>query len=280
MVHYQEENDKILSEWRKKAEENANSNDIHFVNDGLLFCGEVIRKGDDITGYYYERQRGNEDELYEFMTPKLMLLTKDFNDDDGDTSDIRIETFRKNFTTTEKPETSGLRFHQNILAHVWGLTHYITKLKRCPKWEDDEKNYWSWKQAREFYESNPIVRINVKKQAGGNSIKNSELTHYLYNKDYRPLLIKQIKLFNPDIIVCYGKPIFQFVIDKSNHIIEDVEYDYNDPWAYYSNESQKVIINSYHPSNRNLSRERNYLGIMDGFEKIMNEHEDIANKWF
>ena len=124
MIDYQKVNDKLLAEYKSEAAKNHEE----FIADGLMFCGKVVDKGG-----YWERIRGNESELYDKMSPKILLLTKDFPDDGG-TEDIRIENFRINGKV--EPETSGRRFHQNVMAHVWGLTHYMqdkgTKVSHLP----------------------------------------------------------------------------------------------------------------------------------------------------
>lgn len=265
MTDYQKENDKILAEYKSEAAKNHEE----FIADGLMFCGKVVDKGG-----YWERIRGNENVLYEKMSPKILLLTKDFPDDGG-TEDIRIENFRINGKV--EPETSGRRFHQNVMAHVWGLTHYMPDKGRCPKWSDEDFP-WSWDDAREFYETNPIVRINMKKVPGKSSIDDKTLIGYMYNEKYRPILIKQIKLFNPDIIVCYSGAIFDFVINPANGIIKDVNK--TSGWAYYSPIHKKIIINSYHPSYFGIKEETFYTDMMNSYEKILNEHPELANVWF
>lgn len=269
-MDYQEENNKILDEWKETARKN---NDNHFVSDGLLYCGKVVDKGG-----YWERIPGDENELYSKTSPKILLLTKDFNGDDGDTTDIRRESFRKNGMKNNEIRTSTLRFHQNVIAHVWGLTHFKLGENglagRCPQWYDEKP--WTWDEARKHYESYPIVRINVKKEAGKESIKDAELKKYL--QKYKSFVIRQINLFNPDIIVCYSKIIFEFVIDPNNGIIPDVKY--KSGWAYFSEAKKKVIINSYHPSYFGISREEFYTRMISDYERVLNEHPDLAKKLF
>ena len=90
MIDYQKVNDKLLAEYKSEAAKNHEE----FIADGLMFCGKVVDLGVD-RGVYWERIRGNESDLYDKMSPKILLLTKDFPDDGG-TEDIRIENFRIN----------------------------------------------------------------------------------------------------------------------------------------------------------------------------------------
>lgn len=274
MIDYQKENEKILAEYKDIAAKNHED----IIYDGLMYCGKIEYKGG-----CWERTPGNENELYEKMTPKILLLTKDFPDDrdisgDGGTEDIRIESFRIN--GKEFPETSGIRFHQNIMTHVWGLTHYMPEKGICPKWYDEHNSdlNWSWDDAREYYETAPIVRINVKKIPGSTTINDSMLNDYMYNKDYKPLLLQQIKLFNPDIIVCYGQAIFEFIINPQNNIIPDIKQ--TNKWAHYSQKQNKIVINSYHPSYWGRPEDVIYTEMMKSYEEILNEHKELAKKWF
>lgn len=270
-MNYQEENNKILEEWKAKQ-----NNNKPFVSDGLLYCGRIEDKGG-----YWERTPGNENELYDKLSPKIMLLTKDFNSksDKERTTDIRIESFRDNSCAKKEIKTSTKTFHKNVLAQVWGLSHFKMgengQPGRCLRWHD-AVSPWTWDEAREYYETQPIIRINVKKEGGGNKIGDGELKKYIQR--YSSLIARQINLFNPDIIVCYSNVIFKFVIEPKNGIIPDVEY--KSGWAYYSEAKKKIIINSYHPSYFGISREEFYTRMISDYERVLNEHPDLAEKLF
>lgn len=273
----QEQEDAILAEYSKIAFER---HDNYVVNDGLPFCGKIIKDG---CNWKRTRMRSNNNEgdIYERMPLKILLITKECPVS-SETKDLRIESFRDNNTQDGSIHTINMRFHHNILSTIWGLTHYDLIQKKCPDWEDKEKP-WSWDMAREFFETMPIPRINVKKIAGNNTTSQTILDSYMYDIEYRPLIIKQILLYNADIIVCYGRQIFEFVINPANGIFNDVDVKEDkklDPWVYYSGSKQKLIFNSIHPSYWGVSEKDFYNGMMTDYSKFLNTHEDLASKWF
>ena len=199
-----------------------------------------------------------------------MLITKEYNDrDDSGYIDLRHETLRYNYTGKDNVCTSQVRFHKNIMFHVFGLGHY--KDGHCPKWDD-----LYYDESRVYYENCPLVRINVKKQAGGGNVSDFTIREYISR--YSSLLKQQISLFDADIIVCYGRVIFDYVIQEffPNIIIQK-----EGPWVYFSEEKQKVIINSYHPSVRGntITDEQFYTCPIKEFEQMMHTHHDFEAKY-
>ena len=158
-IDFQRENEIILEEWKNASLNNENDKDSVFVKDGLMFRGDIYYRNDGI----WMRKTSNESELWNNASPKIMLITKDFNDPDGHTSedelDLRNETMRNNFTGEDNVSTSQLRFHKNLMYQFYGLGNY--KDGKCPLWDDLKLDI-----CREFYETYPLVRINVKKQGG------------------------------------------------------------------------------------------------------------------
>ena len=272
-IDYQRENEIILEEWKNASLNNENDKDSVFVKDGLMFRGDIYYRNDGI----WIRKSANESELWNNASPRIMLITKDFNDPDGHTSedelDLRNETMRNNFTGVDNVSTSQLRFHKNLMYQVYGLGNY--KDGHCPKWDDLKLD-----TCRMFYETYPLVRINVKKQGGCGSINDSVLSKYI--DTYRTYLNRQIRLFDADIIVCYGRVIF-------NHVIKDFFSDItkmdSDPWVYYSEKQQKVVINSLHPSfkqntpNTPFYDEDFYSFPMMEFEQMMLKNKNFAAKY-
>ena len=263
-IDFQRENDKILDEWEEASLHNIEDKDLVFVRDGLMFRGAIFYE-DDV----WWRTPANESQLWNDVFPRIMLITKDFNDPEGNTSDLRHETLRTNFTGPDSIITSQYPFHKNLMFHVYGLGNY--KNGKCPLWDNLKYDI-----CREFYETYPLVRINVKKQSGGGKVLDSVISKYIYR--YEDYLNRQIRLFDADIIICYGRVIFNHVI---NTFFPDIEKDPDDPWVYFSEEQQKVIINSYHPSvrPRTISEKEYYSKPMKEFEQMMLKHKAFAAKY-
>ena len=269
-IDFQRENERILDD---ASLNNENDKDSVFVRDGLMFRGAISYRDDGI----WIRESANESELWNNASPRIMLITKDFNDPDGHTADdvldLRNETMRTNCTGEDNVITSQLRFHTNLMFHVYGLGNY--KDGHCPLWDD-----LRYDTCREFYETYPLVRINVKKQGGSGSVTDPVISQYI--DTYKDYLNRQIRLFDADIIVCYGRVIFDYVIQEFFPDITKLE---SDPWVYFSEEQQKVVINSFHPSFRPKSRstpitDENYYSYpMSEFEQMMLSHKDFASKY-
>ena len=268
-VDFQKENDLILKEWNNARMKKLIDKDSVFVKDGLLYRGTISYRDDGI----WVRDSANESELWNNASPRIMLITKEYNDqekhDTGEELDLRNETMRKNFSGEDNIITSQLRFHTNLMFHVYGLGNYEDG--HCPLWGD-----LRYDTCREFYETYPLVRINVKKQGGGGSVNDSIISKYI--ETYKDYLNRQIHLFDADIIVCYGRVIFNYVINEFFRDIAELDCD---PWVYFSEEQQKVVINSYHPSvrPRTISDEKYYSSLMKEFEQMMLSHKEFAAKY-
>ena len=156
-----------------------------------------------------------------------------------------------------------------MMYHVFGLGNFIDG--QCPTWDMLKLD-----KSRLYYENCALVRINVKKQAGGGSVHDSTLRKYI--ERYKQYLNQQISLFDADIIVCYGRVVFDYVIQE---FFSDIEISKEDPWVYFSEEKQKVIINSYHPSVRGttITDEQFYTCPINEFEQMMLKHPEFAAKY-
>ena len=262
-IDFQRENEKILDDWEEASLKNLEDKDSVFVRDGLMFRGAISYDDDGI----WRRSPANESQLWNDVFPRIMLITKDYPEDNN--LDLRHETLRTNFSGPDSIITSQYPFHKNLMFHVYGLGNY--KNGHCPLWYNLKYDI-----CREFYETYPLVRINVKKQSGKGEVKDSVLSKYL--NTYEDYLNRQIRLFDADIIVCYGRVIFNHVI---NTFFPDIEIDPKDPWVYFSEEQRKVIINSYHPSVRpiTISDKDYYIRPMKEFEQMMINHKDFAAKY-
>ena len=266
MIDYARKNEQILTEWKSASKTNGDDENA-FVDDGLLFRGNIYYE-DDI--WKRQREPANENESWNSSFPRIMLITKEFNDrDDSGHVDLREETLRYNYTGKDNVRTSQLRFHTNLMYHVFGLGNYIDG--QCPSWDT-----LTLDESRLFYESCPLVRINVKKQAGGGRVSDSTIREYICR--YSSLLKQQISLFDADIIVCYGRIIFEYVIQE---FFPEIKTQKRDPWVYFSKKKKKVIINSYHPSVRGktITDEQFYTCPIKEFEQMMHSHHDFEAKY-
>lgn len=108
--------------------------------------------------------------------------------------------------------------------------------------------------------------VECKKVPGSSSINNAELEEYL--KRDKQFLIRELEILNPNIIVCCGGKIFDFVIDifwESN--LRDYGIKGN---LRYSIERKIVIIYCQHPAKRFMNDGKWYditMGLFRNFLK-------------
>lgn len=185
------DNEQLLKEW-EIASINNNEQD-EFVPDGILYRGNVIYS--NTGGWAHER--GNEEELWEHSSKRILFITKDLNDDGA--WDIRAETGRKNHSGEGNVliNTKG-NFCRNYLYQVYGLGNITAE-----HFVDYES--FSDEEAIQYFDKCTLARINVKKQLGKSSIEDKVLVEYI-NK-YSDFLKRQVLLLDADIIVCCGSTV-------------------------------------------------------------------------
>ena len=249
------DNEQLLKEW-EIASINNNEQD-EFVSDGILYRGNVIYS--NTGGWVHER--GNEEELWEHSSKRILFITKDLNDDGA--WDIRAETGRKNHSGKDNVliDTSS-KFCKNYLYQVYGLgnitaEHFV------------DYDSFSDKEAIQYFDKCTLSRINVKKQLGKGSIEDKVLVEYI-NK-YSDFLKRQILLLDADIIVSCGSKIFNFI----------KEYCYNlekiNEWIYYDSSLNKVVINSWHPSYHFISHKDFYTEMVTNYYEFLQNHAQFLN---
>lgn len=242
-IHEKEE--QIQSEWREQAALNNDAEE--FATDGLLFRGEI-----HYVDGYWRRERGNEVENWNNSSHRLLILTKDLNDEEA--WDIREETGRRNMVAFSYER--AISFYKNLRMWSYGLL------------QSTIDGYPSYDEARDmdisgpFYETAPIARINCKKQVGGSSISDQSMMYYL--ETYSEFLLKQIALYDADMILCCGcstgkNLILDFI--RSQYLKDLICIPETDNWIYYSPSTHKIIVNSYHPSAR-IGYEDTYINMM------------------
>lgn len=90
-----------------------------------------------------------------------------------------------------------------------------------------------------------IAFINIKKTPGGSSSDDDELE--AYHKTHKSILLKQIEVYNPDVIICGNT--FQFIKDDLNINLETNEhfYDQTVDMSIYKND-KFIIVDAFHPN--------------------------------
>ena len=259
------ENERILQEWEKfNSTHEANPN---FAPDGIMFRGEKDQYSNldgSITSERYEDENNKENELWANAPIRYLFVTKDQNAWGGAAWDVRGETARYELDSNSIP----LRFYRNFLYLLYGLSHTY----------DDAMcgyNDFTNAQAIETFESIPLARVNVKKQAGIKSISNAVLARYMdRDKDF---IVRQVKNLDADVIICCG---YSDSVDKSGNLIlnflNDNLYNFKNvinDWIYYDEDKNKVAINAWHLSYLGVKEKDFFEGMISAYHEFLQGHK-------
>lgn len=224
-IHQREE--LIFEEYQKLL-----GDDQEVSTDGLHYLGEFYYKNG-----YWGRLPGNEEaEWMRYCGQKrgLVVLTKDLNDDTA--WDIREEHGRQN--GNPNPTPTNHIFYRNLRRWVYALLN-MNNEGNVPKFPDI-------KTAQECFETNPWVRINLKKVPGGNSVTNQTLAQYI--REFRPLLLNQLEIYKGATIYLDCTRLYGTELLRELYPGVKAFGDGNDEWIYFSEKQHFIIVNSYHPS--------------------------------
>lgn len=238
-IHEQEE--LIFEEYQKLLGE-----DEEVSTDGLHYLGEFY-----YANGYWGRDLGSEEAEWERYCKQkrgLVVLTKDLNDDTA--WDIREEHGRKNGNPNPTP-TQHI-FYRNLRRWVYALLNMDNE-GNLPDFPDIET-------AQDCFETEPWVRVNLKKVPGQSSIANQTLAQYI--QDFRPLLLKQLEIYKGASI--YLDCTRRYGIELLKELYTDIKSfgDGDDEWIYFSEKYRLIIVNSYHPSYRLSGGEEAYYNRM------------------
>lgn len=261
-IHQQEE--VIFNEWVLESIKNGHGDNI--APDGLLFRGQL---SDHSNGFWY-LNAGREEELWDSAEKRLLILTKDLNNanENGEIEeawDIRQESGLRNALDYVNFEKS-IPFYKRLMMWSYG----ILKMSK-------DGSYPSFEEARDMslsgrnYIEGPIARINCKKQCGKSTISDEELSFFM--ETYSKLLIENINIYHKaDILLCCaysqknGGVIKNFI---QKYILNDlIPVEGTEGWIYYSPSTNKVLINSWHPSCRK-SYKKTYENMMSAYSTFI-----------
>lgn len=261
-ITFKEREDALFVRWKQACRQKDGIDpDTDFACDGVLYRGAY----EQISGCW-ERQPGNETELWDNATCRLLILTKDTTCA-SEMDDVRIETARKNHTGGEVI-AANTPFHRNLTLWSYALLNAMQGGEVIPY-----DNTPTWDELSALYATAPIARVNCKKQIGVSTIKDVDLWSHMDR--YAHLLREQIALYDADIILCCGGHgiIKDFV---KQHYLPDLQRFSSDGWVYYSLSTRKVVVDSYHPtfakSFKNI--QLYYEQMMTDMKAFMAEHPE------
>lgn len=252
MVDYNEKLNSLFEKWKKQAKNNGHTG---FCGDGLMYRGKKWET-EDGGKTYYGKSRGNENTLWFNAEKRVLFLLKDTNNNPN--HDMREFSPGGN--------DRSIAFHyKNIAYWFFGLLSFQEN-KVAPEF----KKLDFWKDVFPLFDTQPYAIVNCKKESGGSNLSNVTLKEHM--ELYVDFIKEEIEILDPDIIVCGGgqSAIKNFV---KEHVYTDIEkISNNNNWIYYSKKSNKVVIDSYHPSYWGASQEEIYTRMMNAYKEFLSKH--------
>lgn len=217
--------DELFEEWIKSIDNRP------FVRDGLM-----LKYDESID---VEKKWINSEKRIAFL---LKDQNQDANEDKRWSEDIRGWLRSEDNTTSRDVST---KFIKNIANVFYGLKN-IGYEDYEQVWFGELKN----DKVREHFNREAFALVECKKEPGSSRITDSVLKKHI-NRDFL-FLQKEIEILNPNIIVCCGRPIFDFVIKMFSR---DglCEYGINGNLRFCK-EKNTIIMYSGHPSGRGSQR--------------------------
>ena len=249
-MKYHKKEEQLFSRWAERARKLRESDEI--TKDGLLYRGDMW-----FDGFNQVSKPGNEEQQWEDASLRLMVLTKELNEDDG--WDIRGESGR--VPSPRLTCRTAQRFFPSLELWVYGLMNIPDRKVMAFSRADNAT------RLQGFYENAPIARVNCKKQPDIKSASNMVLQKYL--RDYADLLKEQIELYDADIILCVGGQgvMVRFLAE---HVYTDLE-QYNDH-IFFSPSAGVVVAKQYHPNYNVYSRQEMYTALMKDYQAFLKAH--------
>ena len=246
-MSYHKEEERLFSSWAERAKKLHESDDI--TKDGLLYRGEMW-----FDGFNQVCRPGDEEQQWEDASLRMLVLTKELNEDDG--WDIRGESGR--VPSPRLTCRTAQRFFPNLELWVYGLMNIPDRKVMSFSRADNQT------RLQGFYENAPIARVNIKKQPDHRAVSNLVLQKYMDN--YADLLTKQISLYNADIILCVGG---QGIMVKflGEYVYKDLEQFNEHVW--FSPSTGVVVVKQYHPNYNVYRRKEMYSAMIDDYQAFL-----------
>ena len=151
------------------------------------------------------------------------------------------------------------KFFKNIAYILWGLV----KADRNNEWwyQEVKKHH---EDVKTFFNTQPFALVECKKDPGGPICNPSVLKCHL--KTYGNFLMKEIRILNPNMIVCTSDIIYKFVLEMYPEK-ELVSIENHNSIRFHPN-TKTLIFCSYHPSSRK-SPEMVYDGVMAHYRAFL-----------
>ena len=214
---YETENKSLMDEFKQAYKTDPSTNIKSFVEDGIVNPDK----------WFSDNQK--------YKGKKILFLLKETHSDE---SWPFVEWLSK-LAEFKNIDHRILHLWKRVVQWTYGLINTDTQKIAPFCYEEFEHNLSEY--------INNIAVVNVKKTGGGASANMDVIQVHAKNKNYKDLLKRQIKLIDPDIIVC------GYTFGALNEILGGVSKDWNANRFYYSKafgDRERLILDYYHPANR------------------------------
>lgn len=245
-MNYHEQEEQLYERWAERARKLHENDEI--TKDGLLYRGEMW-----FDGFNQVRRRGDEERQWADASLRMLVMTKQPVEDDG--WDVRAESGR--VPSPRLTCRTAQRFFPNLELWVYGLMT-IPERKTVSFGAADNAT-----SLQGFYECAPIARINCMKQ-DFRPASNAVMQKYL--RDYADLLAEQVRMLDPDVILCTGGQgvIVEFL---KAYVYTDLK-EFN-KHCWFSPSTGVVAVRQYHPNYNVYSRKEMYDSMMDDYQAFL-----------
>ena len=213
--------------------------------DGILNKGEIVYVHDEDHKYWTRKKRGDEEQQWFRSDLRILCITKDTNegvDENANPSDcgwdLWCESGRNNNCEDIKISATFYKNYMKMVASAYLCCRNATEQDVLSAMNNEETY-------RHIWEKIPLARINLKKQSGGSSIKDSLLASYVAL--YKDVLVQQIMSLKANVIICTSA--VGMTLLKEIYHLEKVDEELlgaGRDWVYVDKEKEVIVINSYH----------------------------------
>ena len=265
MKDYHKLENELFARWEAKSkrleiekgrlgEDYCKSTDV--IPDGMMYRGDFIFQDNND----WDRKCGDEYIRWEKAPLRLIMLTKDNIDEWDKRHEIACNTQEQ----YDNCIPAYPKFYKNYIRWIYCmLTPEIKDGLWTVKTFDDADDFS--KSMKYMINEAPLVRINVKKQTGGASIKDNVLREYV--NDYADEIIEQISFYDANVLFsCEPHGIILSLIRE--RLLPDLEKFQER--LFYSSSQNVLVVNYYHPSGYAYAHK-------DLYEWLKAEYEDFLN---
>ena len=240
-------------EWTGFSEEFLNG---HFWWDGLHFTGMPSEPHYEADGHSWRVMDGDDkqDEIWAKAFIKPVFLCKDHNGDE--TVDEREETGYSN-------ESFYHRFYGKYLMLLYALTNYNPEAKSFPSIDEARDRNKCWLGEKGFFHA-PVVRINLKKVAGGPKCDDDVLSEYIRND--LDFITRQKDIYEgANVFVCChgGEPSNPILDLLKNKWFPNLKRYKDSGFIWYDDVKNVVVLHEWHMSYHYVSYKDFYSAIGD-----------------